>query len=351
MNKFLLLLLLIIIPCLLLFTGILIKEAGGPYYLNYYDPGYVYLVNSINVLQLSTVGHFDHPGTSVQIFGAVILKFLFITRTIDHDTLKEIFSDPEYFLTILNTSMVVINCIALFLLGLLTFKLTKNIYLSLLLQLSPFVSFEIFYGLVIFSPENFLILSCIGVMVLLIFYIYNEKVEKNLTFALVFGFICGFGVVSKMNFLPIFLIPLIIIRGWKYKLIFLVSSLVVFLVILLPVLPDYTSFFTWVKNLVINTGIHGKSGGSDLKVISYFNNIVTIFSKDLIMFIIYLIMVISLFLSYRIKNKEEDEFSAIIKKNRLVLFSIIAAVSFQVLIVAKNYLIYVQYYVIPSLML
>ena len=43
-----------------------------PYFLDY-DPEYAYLLNSLNLLEMSVPGHFDHPGTPLQEFGALVL--------------------------------------------------------------------------------------------------------------------------------------------------------------------------------------------------------------------------------------------------------------------------------------
>lgn len=37
-------------------------------------PECVYLVNALNFAMFKTVGHYDHPGTPLQLLGAIIIK-------------------------------------------------------------------------------------------------------------------------------------------------------------------------------------------------------------------------------------------------------------------------------------
>ncbi len=337
---------------LLFITAFFFKEAGGPYYLNYYDPSYVYMVNSINLMEFEDVGHTDHPGTTLQIFGAVILKIAFCGKT-DAQVLEIVFSNPERYLNILNKSLVIINCIALFCLGIFVYTQTLNLFLSLLLQLSPFISFEIFYGLVIVSPENFLILSVLCLPGLLFYMVYNKNSGKYmLALSLIFAVICGFGSVSKLNFIPICLLPLIVLKGYRFKLIFIGGTVLVFMLLFSPAISKLPKFFAWMGNLTLNSGIHGKTDLSKFDLSLFFQNIVLIFSKDIFFSVICLIIIAVLILSLIVKAEKRSEPDEIIyRKERKVLFAVVLTIIFQILVVAKNYLPYAQYYIVPSLML
>ncbi|MEP7145859.1 MAG: hypothetical protein ABI792_02485 [bacterium] len=342
---------LIILPVLLFILSFFLKEAGGPYYLNYYDPGYVYLVNSLNLMQMEDIGHTDHPGTSLQIFGAVILKIIFWGRN-DVQILDTVFSNPELYLNILNKCLVTLNCIALFCLGIFVYSKTSNIFFSLLIQLSPFISFEIFYGLVIVSPENFLILSVLSLSAVLVYYVYDKNSDKHMfALSMIFAVICGFGSVSKLNFIPICLLPLFILKGLKYKLIFTGGTVLVFIILFSPALAKLSGFSVWAGNLILNSGIHGKTNLAMFDLSLYFKNIILIFSKDIFFAVIYLLIFAVLILSLIVNpQKKSGQKEITCGKERKVLFAILIAITFQILVVAKNYLPYAQYYIIPSLM-
>ena len=72
-------LLLLIIPCVLLIEFTSEKQ---PYFWdNRYDPSYAYLLNGLNLsLTHGNVGHIDHPGTTVQVMAAFIIKVTYQFR-------------------------------------------------------------------------------------------------------------------------------------------------------------------------------------------------------------------------------------------------------------------------------
>ena len=216
---------------MLFITGCLIKDAGGPYFLNYYDPSYVYLINSLNLLQLSSVGHFDHPGTTVQVLGAIILKLKFISVGSADEIIKVVFSDPEKYLELINRCFILLNSLTLLLLGIFIYKITNDIFLSLLIQLSPFVSFQILYGLVLVAPDNIIILPSLFLIGIIFYYIFKSDPDNPaLSYILFCGIVCGFGTVTKLTFIPMWIIPFILIKSFKNKSIFLLTGVLAFLI-------------------------------------------------------------------------------------------------------------------------
>ncbi len=340
-----------IAPLLLAAGSYIMKEAGGPYYLNYYDPGYVYLANSLNVKHFAGVGHTDHPGTTVQEFGALVLML-----AVSGDNEKEIakvFYNPEKFLELLNRLMVLMNCAALWLLGWFAWKKSGSIYFCLLLQLSLFISFEIWYGLVIFSPENFLLLSALILSALTISYTFDDASEsKLLLYSIMFGIICGFGTVSKLNFAPLCVLPLILLPGLKYKIVCLTTTLVSFAIFFLPAFSNFGRFTEWFSNLVLNAGVHGRLNISNFTLLHYLKNLGNIFSKDLVMTVMLMIMISALILYQAIKkNNVKDRFDRTATKETKALFAITLTILLQIIATGKNYIPNAQYYIIPSLAL
>src|SRR5262245_51688104 len=62
-------------PVLFALTVLALKEARGPFwYGKNSDPDYAYLFNSLVVAQVRSPGHIDHPGTTLQVFGALVLR-------------------------------------------------------------------------------------------------------------------------------------------------------------------------------------------------------------------------------------------------------------------------------------
>lgn len=334
---------LFILPVIFLISGILLKSAQGPYYLNFYDPSYVYLINSLNLAQLTGIGHFDHPGSTVQEIGAVTVKLYHWFSNKNSDIAIDVLKRPEEYLSVMNKVFICINSLLLFLLGWYTFRVSKNIFLSLLIQLSPFVSMEIFYGLFIVTPENFLIAVMICFLCALIFYLYKIDTGKSSPpgFVVVFAVICGIGLATKLNFLPFVFIPFILIKGLKNKIMFLLITFFSFLIFIYPVLSNYNRFLEWIEKLFLYSGHYG-SGSADIIDSSAFGvNLKMIFEKDIVFTVTYFIMLLTLILIF-IRR------AGFHSKENKILLTIFLAENLQIIMVAKHY---AQYYLIPSFMM
>lgn len=350
MNRLLRYIPLLVIPILFFITGNILKNIQGPYYLNFYDPSYVYLINALNLAQGFGVGHFDHPGTTVQLITAIIVKIYHWISNADSDIVKDVLSRPENYLRVANLVFLFISTITLFTAGIFTYKISNNLFLSFIIQLSPFVSMQIFYGVIIITPDNFLIFVSICFLTLLIYYLYNATALQSVTslkFLLLFSVVCGIGVATKLNFIPLFIIPLILIQNRKNKILFLFFSFVAFLIFVLPAISNYSRFIEWVQRLLVFSGHYGTGSAVVIDSSSFIKNLGSIFIKDNIFFASYLITGVTLICYYFRKNKSPIKSNICQKQSRL-LTAIFATINLQVILVAKQY---AQYYMIPSFML
>lgn len=343
--------LLIILPILLFIAGSLLKHGQGPYYLFFSDPSYEYLLNSLNLVQLKGygVGHIDHPGTTVQVIGAFVLKIFSFVYNRNANIVNEVLTKPEEYLFIINKILVIINSLALFLLGMLTFKLSNNLYLSLLIQLSPFTSTQIFYGLHIVTPENFMIFVCLCFIGLLFYNQFKIDINKNPPFLwlILFSAVCGLGLATKINFIALVFIPLIIIKGLKYKISFFVFTLLFFLFFVSPALSNYEKFLEWIKRLTINNGRYGYGDPTIINFSIFFENVLKIFKKDMLFCILYIFSFATLIINKFIQSPNNSQLKTVSKERRL-LFGVFAAFTLQIILVGKHY---DQHYMIPSFML
>src|SRR3989344_2104861 len=66
---------LLVLPACTVLAATAARIAGGPSWLWFnLDPDYFYLLDAVNVVNLTTPGHVYHPGTTVDWLGALILK-------------------------------------------------------------------------------------------------------------------------------------------------------------------------------------------------------------------------------------------------------------------------------------
>ncbi|MDQ3019863.1 MAG: hypothetical protein M3R36_04725 [Bacteroidota bacterium] len=343
---------LLLIPVLFFFSGNLLKEGQGPYYLNFYDPSYVYLINSLNLAQLNGygVGHFDHPGTTVQVLGAIIIYSYHLINNNSKDIPHDVLERPEDYLKVINKIFGMLNTLMLFLLGCFAFKITGNLLYSLLIQFTPFTSMEIFYGYIIVTPDNFLIVVALCLIAVLIYYIYSGDDLLATPYSLVFSFafVTALGMATKLNFLPMAIIPLLIIKGVKRKFIFLGVSILLFHIFIFPALSNYTQFTEWITRLIIYSGHYGQGEATVVNSSEFFMNLGLIFTKDTFFTFTYFSIILTIVICLIRKQKIEKGTDVLLKKQLKLLFVIFIAVTFQIVIVAKQYR---QHYMIPSFLI
>jgi hypothetical protein len=273
-------LLLLVLPMMMALTAVLLKDARGPYWLgSNSDPEYVYLLNAANLAGLKGVGHIDHPGTPVQVLGAVTIRVVhFFNFSAETDWHTDVLQRPEYYLKAINIVLIVLNVLMLLTLGMFTYFLAKNIWLSLWLQFSPFFSITLLeFGLPRVTPEPLLFFSSSLMMAVLVFVLTHPgnltTPGKNVIMIFIFGIIIGFGIACKVTFIPLAVIPLILFPKVKNKLLFLFAAVISFVMFTLPIIRMYPRFFDWIFNLFTHSGHYGGGAAKLVSTQKYFKNI------------------------------------------------------------------------------
>lgn len=290
-------------PGLLIISAAILKAARGPYWMgSNYDPDYIYLLNSLNIAHLIGVGHFDHPGTPVQVFGAIIIRLAYLFRTSTADSFKiDVLRNAEFYLEVINRSILVLNALLAIALGFIVYKLTHKIWLALLLELSPFCSFIILnYGLTKVSPEPMIVTVSLILTILTILRLELKKFPlREHWLALLYALLIGLGIATKITFFPLAIFPLFALTKLRYHLIYLAGISIFFLFFTLPIYKKYRAFVNWVYQLFFHTGRHG-TGTSGVIDSSYFTHIRLVEDWSPFLFIILAISVLILILIFLI---------------------------------------------------
>jgi hypothetical protein len=237
-------------------------------------------LNAANLAGLKGVGHIDHPGTPVQVLGAVTIKVVhFFNFSSEIDWRTDVLQRPEYYLKAINIVMVALNVLMLLTLGMFTYFLTDNFWLSLWLQFSPFFSITLLqFGLTRVTPEPLLFFSSSLMIVVLVFVLkaHSDNLTtpgENVIMIFIFGLITGFGIACKVTFIPLMVIPLILFPKLKNKILYLFAAGISFVIFTLPIIRMYPRFFDWVHNLLTHSGRYGSGPSQLISTEKYIKNI------------------------------------------------------------------------------
>lgn len=252
-----------IIPSIYFVAYWIIGSLKGPYYWTpNQDPDYHYLGNSLNIANLLAPQHIDHPGTPLQILGGVVLRTIHWIQSLFKPGIasltEEVLTHPEFYLNAIYCTLLVLTTLILFAVGMIAFRLCRNLFFSLILQLTPFLTILSSVGLEPsrVAPET--LLFCISqlLVLLLLYYLYTDQAAQSRWFPLSLGMLFGIGMATKVSFLPM-LVFFLLIQGLSRKVLALVTAIGSFVIATLPIVTQYPRLFDWIFRLATHMSSYG----------------------------------------------------------------------------------------------
>lgn len=342
MRKILPIVALVVFPLIFLIAGLSFHRAQFSA-----DPEYAYLLNGLNVASLKSVGHFDHPGTTAQMWNALIIRIVYAFDQSGQGSLqKAVLGNPDHYVGILISSLKLLNALAFFLLGWVVYRKMKLLAPALILQVTPFLSANLMEETwTKLSPEPMLVMAASLLIMAIVSYYYAQD-RSRLKYPVLFALVVSFGMASKVTFLPLALIPLIILEKFRNKLIYVFSCIPAFILFTIPAIPAYKLMIKWFTGLGTHSGTYGQGKEGFIDPDTYLSNIAAILKNNLAFSIslgVLSLVFIALFLIRKRRN---------MKVNHIVFkysFTLILVQVFGILLVAKHY--HMNHYIFPVICL
>ncbi len=270
-----------------------VKLASGPYFLSAnFDPDYAYLFNALNIAVGLAPVHTDHPGTPVQLLGALWIK-LNNAGASDVDTAVNTITNSEAWLGQLNLTVFILLLGAVSVGCSIIYRKSREVLPALLYPAGlAFLGGNI-YCLGRFNPEPVLLFISLALGLLIYRFCFPNQRSKPdsagsssaanspLVFTLLAAFLVATGLATKLNFLPLALLPAFLIRGWSYKLVYFLLLLCFLAVWLLPDYRELVRMARWLQALVTHAGRYGSGAPGLLEIHSYISNVITLTLKNL----------------------------------------------------------------------
>ena len=248
--------LLLVVPLLLLILSVPLSESRGPYNLgSNSDPEYNYLLNSLSILTGHVPAHTDHPGTTLQEIGAVVLLGEWMCRTIGGnrvDLRTAVLSNPEAYLSGINLALLVLVCASMFWASVALYRSAKSVFPPLVFQCSFFLFYDLVVALVRVSPEPLLIATGFAMVAVLTPVLMGLRSDG----ALQAGMIFAFGLVTKVTFGP-WIAVAALFRGIRRKAQFAGAAMLGLVIFLVPVIPRMPVILKWMMSIAIHSGRYG----------------------------------------------------------------------------------------------
>ncbi|MCE4563601.1 hypothetical protein INQ51_04705 [Maribellus sp. CM-23] len=334
--------LIFIVPLLYACLGIYIQQLTGLYSLRSIDPEYIYYISGLSVanghLQL---GHIDNPGTPLQYFLALAFRAIYLFRSHEVPFIEDALAHPDFYLNVAHLFFVALMGGFIYFAGTKAYKKTKSVTTSILVQTIPFYTITFYGNLGRITPENFIPIPIILLTLRLLSETKKESGQSSWQETFQYAAITALGLSIKLTFLPLALIPFIIIRSWKKKIAFSFSTLGLFFAFALPATLQIKRFWNWTKTLFFHSGQYGSGEEGILDFQKMLPNLQKVWENNQLFVILSGGMLITLVLYTFLKKKEDSSIP------QRIAIAIIAAIFAQFLMMSKNY--EQRYFIAPLL--
>ena len=285
-------LLICLVPAVLAALCFRMKLAVGPYWLgNNSDPSYLYLFNSLYLLDGIAPVFTDHPGTPLQLLIALVVK-VFNWNVGMPEVLRRVFDNPEYYLNIAYYALYSLYIASTLMLGVYVYRKTHSLVVAICYQIPGF--FYLFtpsynssvIALPIVSNINSETLMLTGINLFLLCLarlLYKNEEDTGFSSAVFIGLVCGFTVATKFTFLSMLLIPLLLLPKAKHKIVFFVVTVAAFFVFTIPIWPRYALMWEWIKGLIFKVELHGGGRDGFVDPRSYLGGLVFLFRENAVL--------------------------------------------------------------------
>lgn len=334
---------LLLIPFIYLFLGFYFNQIIGLFSMRNVDPEYVYLTNGLYMsLGHLNVSHIDNPGTPLQMIVAIVCRIVYFIRSPQIPYLEDVMMNSDLYLNTINHVVNVIVTAVLVITGLFAWRISGFLPYGLLIQTSPFF-YHITYDIIgRLTPELLLPVPVLLLSILILKVVRSDTKTFGFRTILAFGLISGFGLAIKFTYIPLLLIPLIIIPGYRDKLKFLALAIVSLFIFALPILYDLVFITRWLKDLFIHSGHYGGGEANVLIWGQFVQNLATFIKFHPFLVFMWVISFILIMVRLFYKRKE---------MNRHLVFGltgVLIVILLQVIFVSKHY----EYrYLVPGLAL
>lgn len=316
----------IIVP-FLLFSFMLVRIVEiHHFYQGWIDPVYAYLMNGLTfALGSNDIGHTDHPGTPLQLFVALIIKIMgWLSGANDLGT--DLLVNPESYLKVISVTLIVINCVLLWMLGLFAYKNLKNRSLAITLQLLPLLSFQLINFLPIVACET--VISLLSFAIAACIILYDSKEEGHLKLLVVIALLSAIVVATKISSIAILIIPFFFVEKVKSRVLYLLLTLLFIFLLISPVVNKMGHFTDFLGKMATHTGKYGSGEEKLFDAAIYFRSVWMMLTKEFT-FTLHLLL---LPVGWVVITKREIKGSL-----KRLYIAVTLATAFQVLMVAKHY--------------
>jgi len=322
----------IAIPALYFLVGAYFRYILGDLSIRSLDPDYVYFITGLEISNGHfNVTHIDHPGTPLQLLMGLVFRITFLFRSGSNGFLEDVFANPDLYMAVSNMAITAITTALLFYAGLQTYKKTKSLSYGILIQCTPFLPVIWFDIIGRIYPELMLPIPILFLELVLIEILFSDNEIGTSSNVWLLSAISALGLSIKLTFIPIWFIPIILLKSWKTRLRFLLITTVLFLVFAIPVVFQINKFTGWIKAIFVHSGQYGGGDSNFVNWAEFVSGLKFLWIYETWFLTTTLIALLISAVYFSLKGKAAD------KKLLLITGAVLAAIVLQTIMVCKHF--------------
>jgi hypothetical protein len=337
-------LLFLAIPTIFVIAVCQLTKAKGPQWLPAtFENPYAYLLNSLLVVGGREPVYTYHPGTTTEMFGAIVLRISSLKPS--EDLIYSALSHPEKQIRELHWALLIFSALILWILPWLTALALRSHIAGLLIQ-APclFSKTLVFYG-ILFGSDLMVVPFSIAAVCCCLLLLVPSSVPEKLEFLFAIriaspeanssrlrrvpvllvpaltGLVCAFGIVTNLTFFPLILISLLCCRSRSNLLAFSISFIFGLAFALLPIYWQLGRLVNWAVGLGVHSGKYatGEVGLPQANV--YVSSLSALVQTEPLILVIPIVVTV-LLLTFSLLFRKPAPASKITWKTALALFAI-----------------------------
>lgn len=301
-----------------------------PLWLLQGDPSSAYMLNGLNVSLLQSVGHIDHPGTTVQILCAIFLRLLWLVGPGEGDFATSILRNYEWYLRYVLTGFFFLQSCIVTTVSLWIWKKFHNIALLLVMSVAILASPQVLaMEAQSLRPEILIPLLHLLLAVCTLARLDEEYQHQDASTSLAFwtGALACTAFFTKLTCVPLFAMTFFLWSSWNYWRFYGIGFLCVIIICLPFIFPSVHQLIRWIFDLAVHSGHYGSGETNVINPQSFFKNLILITKLNYIYLLLLLVELVYCIYIYKCKC------SFTCKVVYLYLFSI----SLTILLIAKHF--------------
>ncbi len=325
-----------IIPLLVVVWGIFTYLFFDPFYSKSSDPEFPYLINGLNcaILKFNYIGHIDHPGTPLQIFNGLVIRMTHLFSG-NGNIVQDVFARPEHYMNAISNSMFLIQALLILAVGFIGIKRNIPFWQIAILQAGCFFNDVLIWFFSRVSPDRFFMIA--GLIFILVYLKHGYENRSSRKFAVWSGVAMALGLAIKINYLPLLILPFLLIDGNKNRLIYLGSGIVSFFVFIAPIINKFGDFRRFITGIFKHDGLYGGGEANVLNFQKMMDSASEIFRLNPGLFLLIAALIVLIIIA--IRKRQEG------MKSFVFLFAgFLFIIALQMLMVSKHFK---NYYLAP----